>query len=90
MSQIEDAFEGELPEEVILPVADEIVDLVLELADAAGAADVTPEMAEQAKVLTGHKIMEEYGVVAEDYEQAAGQFTPEDLDGVQQMMQGAV
>ncbi len=89
MAQIEDAFEGKLPDEIILHVGDEISDLVMELADASGI-EISPELGDQAKVLTGLKIMEEYGVEPTDYEEnAATVVAQEDIAAVENIIAGA-
>ncbi len=90
LSQIEEAFQGKLPEDVVLPVADEVSDLVMELVDAAGV-QISDKVGEQAKVLTGLRIMEEYGVDPADFEEnAASSIAQEDLAGVEKILGGAV
>lgn len=88
-SQLEEAFAGQLPEELILHIGDEVTDLLLEMAEAAGIVEVTDEIYAQTKTLTTLLLLEEYGVDQADHEGVAANYAQEDLMSVETIITGA-
>lgn len=89
ISRVEEAFQGQVPEELILHITDEVSDLLVEMAVAAGMAEDTKQFSERAKILSTLQIMEEYGVEQGDYESAAANYAPEDIMNIEKIMLGA-
>ena len=85
LSKIEEAFEGEYPEDLVVNTADEISDLVMELVDAAGNVEVTEDIAIEAKGLLTQQIIEAYGVDESDFEAATQDVSEEDVEQYAQM-----
>jgi len=88
MSKIEETFQGQYPEELILTTTDEITDLLLELANEAGLFEVTEQIANQVKLAAVEELAEEYGVDPADIEANLGDITQEDVSKMDQMFGG--
>jgi len=68
---IEDVFQGQLPEAVIVPASDEITDMVLEMAEQAGVIpEVTEDIAVQVKGAVMQSLVETYGADPEAFAEA--------------------
>jgi len=89
LSKLEEAFDGKLPEEIILHLVEEITDLLVEMVEVAGIAEITGDFVDQAKILTALKIMEEYGVEQQDFESVATNVAPEDIRRIEGVLTGA-
>lgn len=88
LSKIEEAFQGNYPEELIIPTADEISDLLLELADESGDIEITEQIAGEVKTQVIEQLAEEYGADPADLQEALGDVTEGDVAEMQSMMGG--
>lgn len=88
MSKIEETFQNQLPETVVLPAADEITDLVIELGEESGAFDMSDEQIIQTKGGVVRDLMESYGVSPEEMQPMLAELNEEDLNSYQQMFGG--
>lgn len=88
MSQIEEAFQGNYPEELIIVTSDEVSDLLIELADESGTVKMTEEIATNVKSQLIEQLAEEYGADPEDLQMALGDITQTDVDEMQATMGG--
>lgn len=88
IGQIEETFKNQLPETVIIPAADEITDLVIELGDESGAFDITEEQIMQAKGSVVRSLLETYGIEPEDLEGMMAGVDEEELANYAQMFGG--
>ncbi len=68
--QVDRGMDGEIPETVILPAAEEILDHVLDIAEAAKALERSPELEEEAARAMVERLTEEYGVDEADFNEA--------------------
>jgi hypothetical protein len=89
LSKVEETFQGNYPEALILPTADEISDMVLEVANESGKFEVTEDIAVQAKSLMVQQLIKDYGVDEAAFKDATQDVTEEDLNQYQQMFGGA-
>ncbi len=80
MAELEGQWEGQMPEEVILPVADEVSDLVLELAEESGAFKVSEELAVKAKGQVVKTLVDTYGVDPQALQGISGGITGEEIE----------
>lgn len=88
IDQVEDAFGGELPESVIIPAADEISDLVIELGMESGAFQMDEAGATKAKGLVVQALMDTYGVEESALDGLLSGTTPEDVASYEQAFVG--
>lgn len=90
MDMIEETFQGQLPEAMILPIADEVSDMVIELGVEAGAiAAPTEDEAVKIKVAVLKDLAETYGVEEEDFIGAIQGTTDADMAEAQRIFGGA-
>lgn len=89
LSKIEETFQGNYPEGLVLTTADEISDIILELAHEAGEFEVTEEIAVQAKAELAQQLVEDYGVDQEAFQGSTQDVTPDDIAQYEQMFGGA-
>ena len=82
LSKIEETFQGNYPEDLIIITADEISDLLLELGGEAGNYEYTEELSKETKVLLIDLLGEEYGADPADIEEALGDITSDDVSNV--------
>ena len=69
----------DLAEETILPLCEELVDLVIEAAVESGRVKkVSPKEAEQILATASELIVDHYGVDEEDFQSVAGSLTPQE------------
>lgn len=88
LSQIEETFQGQYPEELILATVDEITDLLLELADTAKLFEVDEQVATDIKSASAQALVDEYGADAENVQAHLGDVTQTDADEMQQLFGG--
>ena len=88
LSKVEETFKGNYPEALVLPTADEISDMVLEIADESGAFKVTEEIAGNAKSLMVQQLIEDYGVDEQAFKEATQDVTQDDMTQYEQMFGG--
>jgi hypothetical protein len=90
MDAIEDAFQGQLPEAVILPAADEITDMVLEMGETSGAIpEVTEDVAIQVKGAVTKALMDTYGADPDAFAEAVQSTDDATMQQAQQVFGGA-
>ncbi len=79
MGKIEEAFNGELPETVVMPVADELTDVIIDLGHESGAFQLDEDQAVQAKGEVVQMLINEYGAPEQgDMQEMAAQGVTED------------
>ena len=83
LSKIEETFQGNYPEDLIVITADEISDLILELANESGKVTVTEEIAKDTKGQLVDQLATEYGADPEDLQTALGDVTQTELEQAQ-------
>ena len=88
IEKVEETFKGNYPEELILPTADEVSDILLELADEANVFEVTEQVAVDAKGQVVQLLMDEYGADPEDVQGQMEGVTQEDVAEMQTMFGG--
>lgn len=79
MAEIETQFQGQIPETVILPAADEITDLVMELGEEAGAFQLTDDDINKAKGQVVRMLIDTYGVDKQQMSGITQNVTEEDI-----------
>jgi hypothetical protein len=89
LSKVEETFKGNYPEALVLPTADEISDMVLELADESGKFEVTEDVAVKAKSLMVQQLVQDYGVDEQSFRDATQDVTQDDMAQYEQMFGGA-
>lgn len=88
LSKIEETYQGNYPEELVLPTADEISDLVLELADEAGVFKVDEKVATDAKSMVSQQLIEDYGVDEQGFAEASAGVTSDEVAEYEKMFGG--
>lgn len=88
IDQIEQQFQGEVPEDLILPMTDEISDMIIEMADTAGIIKADEQVATQIKGGCVEEVLDAYGVDEADMQEAMQGMTEEDLQQAQSMFGG--
>jgi len=88
LSKIEETFQGNYPEDLIIVTVDEISDLLLELVDTSGKVAITEDIAKDVKAQLVEQLAEEYGADPEDMQVALGDVTQADADEMQGMYGG--
>jgi hypothetical protein len=88
LSKVEETFQGNYPETLVLPTADEISDMVLELAEESGTFEVTEEIAVKAKSLMVQQLVQDYGVDEQSFKDATQDVTQDDITQYEQMFGG--
>ena len=83
LSKVEETFQGQYPEELIIITADEISDLVMELIDESGKVPVTEDIAKEVKTQVIEQLAEEYGADPEDLQVGFGDVTQTELEQAQ-------
>jgi hypothetical protein len=87
---IEDAFQGQLPEAVILPAADEITDMVLEMGETSGAIpEVAEDVAIQVKGAVTKALIDTYGANPEAFAEVVQSTDDATMQQAQQVFGGA-
>lgn len=71
--QVDQGMDGEVPESVILPASEEILEHVLDIAEAARILQRTPENEEEAAQAMMARLIDEYGIDEQDFQQAQAQ-----------------
>ena len=89
LSKVEETFQGNYPEALVLPTADEISDMVLEIAEESGKFEVTEEVAVKAKSLMVQQLVQDYGVDEQAFKEATQDVTEDDIAQYEQMFGGA-
>jgi hypothetical protein len=89
LSKVEETFQGNYPETLVLPTADEISDMVLELAEESGKFEVTEDIAVKAKSLMVQQLIQDYGVDEQSFADATQDVTQDDITQYEQMFGGA-
>ena len=77
VTQLDEANGGNIPEELILPVAEDIIEMVIELAEAKTQQEISEDQYAKISQLTVLRLMEEYGVDEEDMQAALEGIDPE-------------
>jgi len=88
IDQIEQTFNGEVPEDLILPMADEISDMVIEMADTAGVIKADEKTATQIKGAVVEEILDAYGVDEAQMQEAMQGVSADDIEQMQAMFGG--
>jgi len=88
LSQIEETFQGQYPEVLIVPTVDEISDMLMELVDESGKAKITEQVAADVKVQVIEQLADEYGADPADLQEALGDVTQADVDEMQSLFGG--
>ncbi len=88
ISQIEQAYQGNFPEQLILPVTDEATDMLLELGETAGIFKVDESMAVAVKSATAEELVAEYGADPAAVEEHLGDITEQDVVDMEGMFGG--
>lgn len=89
ITQIDEAYKGELGEVIIIPIADEISDLLLELAAEAGIFELKDgEIVTQTKGAVMQILFEDYGIDEEDLEGMLQGVTPGDIEELHKQFGG--
>ena len=88
LAQIEEAFQGQYPEELIIPTVDDISTLIMELVDEAGKFEITEQMIKDVKMQVIEQLAEEYGADPADIQETFGDVTQGDVDEMQSMFGG--
>jgi hypothetical protein len=87
---IEDTFQGQLPEAAILPAADEITDMVLEMGEESGKIpEVTEDVAIQVKGAVTKSLMDTYGADPDAFAEAVQSTDDATMQQAQQVFGGA-
>lgn len=82
MQKIEEAFQGNLPETVIIPAADEITDMVMDLGEEAGAFDLADDQIMLIKGSVVKSLLEQYqdGIEESDITELLQGVNPEEVN----------
>ena len=89
LSKIEDAFQGQLPETVILGVADNIAEMVIEVGEAAGAFEMSGREIERTKGAVVKNLIKTYSAPSEeDAQNLAQQLQQGDVQKVDATFEG--
>lgn len=86
LSKVEETFQGNYPEELVITTADEISDLLLELADESGKFEVTEQIAQESKMELIDLLAQDYGADPADIEEALSDITDDDVTEMQKEM----
>lgn len=70
MIRIDDGMDGEVPDAVVLPASEELLDHVLDIGEAARVFKRSPELEEEAAQAMVARLAEEYGVDEADFQSA--------------------
>jgi hypothetical protein len=90
VAKIEEAFQGQVPETIIIPLADEISDLVMEMGFESGAFDLSDDEIVQAKGFVINALFDEYGLEEADLEGMLEGVTADEVAELQQAFKGGV
>ncbi|MCP4089912.1 MAG: hypothetical protein GY746_08970 [Gammaproteobacteria bacterium] len=88
IDQVEQAFNGQLPEGIILPLADEISDLLLELLQEDGGVEIDQATYTQAKGAVTQELIDAYGIEEADMEGMLQGVTADEVKGIQAEFEG--
>jgi hypothetical protein len=88
LSKVEETFQGNYPETLVLPTADEISDMVLEIAEESGTFKVTEEIAVKTKSLMVQQLVKDYGVDDQAFRDATQDVTQDDIAEYETMFGG--
>lgn len=88
LNRIEDEFQGELPEAIILGVAEKIAELAMELGEESGAFVLEPQQIDQAKGAVVRDLVETYGLEEADVEALRQGMSEEDIATASQAFGG--
>ncbi len=88
LSQIEQAYQGNFPEQLILPVMDEITDMLLELGETAELFTVDEQMAVAVKGGAAEELVAEYGADPAAVEANLGDITETEVSEMSAMFGG--
>ncbi|MCP4145428.1 MAG: hypothetical protein GY752_09115 [bacterium] len=88
IDQVEQAFNGQLPEGIILPLADEASDLLLELLQEDGGVEIDQNVYTQAKGAVTQELLDAYGIDEADMEGMLQGVTADEVKGMQAQFEG--
>lgn len=88
VAQIEQAFNGQVPETIIIPIGDETSDLLLELGEEKGLFKVDEQLYTQAKGAVVQELFDDYGVEEADMEGMLQGVTGEEVSQMKGMFEG--
>ncbi len=88
ISQIEQTYQGNFPEQLILPVTDEATDMLLELGETAELFKVDEKMAIAVKSAAAEELVAEYGADPAAVEEHLGDVTEQDVTEMEGMFGG--
>lgn len=88
IAQLEQATQGQMPEQLIVPIADEVSDLVMELGEETGVFELSEEDILQAKGAVITSLFEDYGIEEEDLEELLQGVTADEVSGLQNVFGG--
>ena len=88
ISQIEQAFNGEVPESIIVPIGDETSDLLLELGETKGLFKLDENLYTKTKAAMMQSLFDDYGVDEAQMEEALQGVTGDQVQEMQSMFGG--
>lgn len=88
VSQIEEAFNGEVPETIIVPIGDEVSDLLLELGETKGLFKVDENLLMKTKGAMMQSLFDDYGIEEADMEEMLQGVTSEEVSNMKGMFEG--
>lgn len=88
VDQIEQAFEGQVPETLVVPIADEVSDLIMELGESAGIFTLDETFFKRAKAAMMKLLFDAYGVDETDMEGMLQGVTADEVKNMQGMFEG--
>lgn len=88
VDQIEQQFNGNFPEAAVIPLADEISDMLLELGETKGIFKVDDALFQKSKGMMMQELYEAYGVSEQDLEGLMQGVTSEEVATMQQSFGG--
>lgn len=89
MAEIEDTFKGQLPEATVIPIADEVTDLLMELGAEAGSFAMDEPTAIKIKGAVVRSLLDQYGAPKEEIDQIVAGLSEADIAEHEQMFGGA-
>ena len=88
ISQIEAAFKGQVPEELVVPIGDETSDLLMELGEEAGIFKVDEGLYQKTKGVVMNELFDDYGIEEADMEGMLEGITTEEVSQMQGVFGG--
>ena len=88
LDQVEQQFNGNFPESAVIPMADEISDMLLELAETKGIMEIDEGFYQRSKGMMMQGLVEAYGIEEADMESMMQGVTAEDVQTMQKTFGG--